>query len=395
MNENDKNMAENSILPQKWINTPFAFTRLSKNLTLLQQAVLIKVSEQLQPFIQEFFGSDLSRSRKIPKSLFSEAAKNSGVTQIYIPFSELGIPENNYYAARHAVADVLKVTIECPKKKADCTWGMAMYNVFASGDTAIMNSGVVFSLNPQVIDPERKIYVLDYVFNMAEGYVSHPDNIALIGEVARMPMMYYILRDASGNNWKEREIGLTVRKIKTYLGMIEVGDGKVFKEAYPKFSQFKKNVLDTSIADINRLKEAGLLDICVSVEPIYNGKRKVGNPAFLKFHIYDSIAEMQGKPQTQIQVDLFGNPIVKPTSTKIETEVGEGTDKWKAFCKLIIGDAEKSLVSRISFVGMKNERFCVECSDEDFDMLRKLGIEEKAKEFFDCKGSFAPVFYRG
>ena len=80
MNENDKNMAENSNLPQKWINTPFAFTRLSKNLTLLQQAVLVKVSEQLQPFIQEFFGSDLARSRKIPKSLFSEAAKNSGVT---------------------------------------------------------------------------------------------------------------------------------------------------------------------------------------------------------------------------------------------------------------------------------------------------------------------------
>ena len=89
MKENDKNMAENSNLPQKWINTPFAFTRLSKNLTLLQQAVLVKVSEQLQPFIQEFFGSDLARSRKIPKSLFSEAAKNSGVTQIYIPFAEL------------------------------------------------------------------------------------------------------------------------------------------------------------------------------------------------------------------------------------------------------------------------------------------------------------------
>ena len=394
MNENDKNMAENSNLPQKWINTPFAFTRLSKNLTLLQQAVLVKVSEQLQPFIQEFFGSDLARSRKIPKSLFSEAAKNSGVTQIYIPFAELGIPENNYYAARQAVADVLKVTIECPKKKADGTWGMAMYNVFASGDTAIMNSGVVFSLNPQVIDPERKTYVMDYVFNMAEGYVSHPDNIALIGEVARMPMMYYILRDASGNNWKEREISLTVRKIKTYLGMIEVGDGEVFKEAYPKFSQFKKNVLDTSIADINRLKEAGLLDICVSVEPIYNGKRKVGNPAFLKFRIYDSIAEMQGTPSEQVQTDLFGNPIVHPASSKIETKVGEGTDKWKAFCKLVIGDAEKSLISRISFVGMKNGRFCVECSDDDFEMIRKLGIEEKAKEFFDCKGSFAPVFYR-
>ena len=177
--------------------------------------------------------------------------------------------------------------------------------------------------------------------------------------------------------------------------MIEVGNGEVFKEAYPKFSQFKKNVLDTSIADINRLKEAGLLDICVSVEPIYNGKRKVGNPAFLKFRIYDSIAEMKGKTQVQVQTDLFGNPIVQPASTKIKTEVGEGIDKWKAFCNLVIGDAEKSLISRISFVGMKNGRFCVECSDDDFEMIRKLGIEDKAKEFFDCKGSFAPVFYRG
>ena len=86
---------------------------------------------------------------------------------------------------------------------------------------------------------------------------------------------------------------------------------------------------------------------------------------------------------------------VHPASSKIETKVGEGADKWKAFCKLIIGDAEKSLISRISFVGMKNDRFCVECSDEDFDMIRKFGIEEKAKEFFGCKGSFAPAFYRG
>lgn len=83
-------------LPQKWINTPFAFTRLSRNLSLLQQAVLVKVSEQLQPFIKEFFGSDLAKSKKVPKALFSEAVKNSGVTQIYISYAELGVPENNF-----------------------------------------------------------------------------------------------------------------------------------------------------------------------------------------------------------------------------------------------------------------------------------------------------------
>ena len=282
-------MEETKKLPQKWINTPFAFTRLSKNLSLLQQAVLVKVSEQLQPFIKEFFGSDLAKSRKVPKSLFSEAVKNSGVTQIYISYAELGVPENNFFAVKQAMKEVLDVKVEGPKKNDDGSMGMHMYNVFLSGETSIKNTGVVFGLNPQVIDPDKHLYVLDYAFNMTEGYVSHPDNIALIGEVARMPMIYYILRDASGNNWKERSIQLTVSKIKKYLGMMEFSGAEIVKEAYPKFSQFKKNVLDNSIADINRLKQLGQIDVCISYEPIYNGKRKVGNPAYIESTIYDTI----------------------------------------------------------------------------------------------------------
>lgn len=311
-------------LPQKWINTPFAFTRLSKNLSLLQQAVLVKVSEQLQPFIKEFFGSDLARSRKVPKALFSEAVKNSGVTQIYISYAELGVPENNFFAVRQAMKEVLDVKVEGPKKNEDGTWGMHMYNVFLSGETSIKNTGVVFGLNPQVIDPDKHLYVLDYAFNMTEGYVSHPDNIALIGEVARMPMIYYILRDASGNNWKERKIRLTVRKIKKYLGMLEFSGTELVKEAYPKFSQFKKNVLDNSLADINRLKQMGQLDVCVSYEPIYNGKRKVGNPAFIEFTIYDTIEQMQQATQQRQhkqQPVLFADaPEIKP-----------GEKEWDAF----------------------------------------------------------------
>lgn len=317
-------------LPQKWINTPFAFTRLSKNLSLLQQAVLVKVSEQLQPFVKEFFGSDLARSRKVPKALFSEAVKNSGVTQIYISYAELGVPENNFFAVKQAMKEVLDVKVEGPKKNEDGTWGMHMYNVFLGGETSIKNTGVVFGLNPQVIDPDKHLYVLDYAFNMTEGYVSHPDNIALIGEVARMPMIYYILRDASGNNWKERKIRLTVSKIKKYLGMLEFSGTELVKEAYPKFSQFKKNVLDNSLADINRLKQMGQLDVCVSYEPIYNGKRKVGNPAFIEFTIYDTIEQMQQATQQRQhkqQPVLFADaPEIKP-----------GEKEWDAFLKAYRG----------------------------------------------------------
>ena len=320
--ENEKN------LPQKWINTPFAFTRLSKNLSLLQQSVLVKVSEQLQPFIKEFFGSDLAKSRKVPKALFSEAVKNSGVTQIYISYAELGIPENNFFAVKQAMKEVLDVKVEGPKKNEDGSWGMHMYNVFLSGETSIKNTGVVFGLNPQVIDPDKHLYVLDYAFNMTEGYVSHPDNIALIGEVARMPMIYYILRDASGNNWKDRKIRLTVSKIKKYLGMLEFSGTELVKEAYPKFSQFKKNVLDNSIADINRLKQMGQLDVCVSYEPIYNGKRKIGNPAFIEFGVYDTIEQMKQATQQGQQEQpqfLFAEA----------EEVKSGEKEWQQFLCLI------------------------------------------------------------
>ena len=320
--ENEKN------LPQKWINTPFAFTRLSKNLSLLQQSVLVKVSEQLQPFIKEFFGSDLAKSHKVPKALFSEAVKNSGVTQIYISYAELGIPENNFFAVKQAMKEVLDVKVEGPKKNEDGSWGMHMYNVFLSGETSIKNTGVVFGLNPQVIDPDKHLYVLDYAFNMTEGYVSHPDNIALIGEVARMPMIYYILRDASGNNWKDRKIRLTVSKIKKYLGMLEFSGTELVKEAYPKFSQFKKNVLDNSIADINRLKQMGQLDVCVSYEPIYNGKRKIGNPAFIEFSVYDTIEQMKQATQQGQQE--------QPQSLFAEAEkVKSGEKEWQQFLCLI------------------------------------------------------------
>ena len=336
-------MEETKKLPQKWINTPFAFTRLSKNLSLLQQAVLVKVSEQLQPFIKEFFGSDLAKSRKVPKSLFSEAVKNSGVTQIYISYAELGVPENNFFAVKQAMKEVLDVKVEGPKKNEDGSMGMHMYNVFLSGETSIKNTGVVFGLNPQVIDPDKHLYVLDYAFNMVEGYVSHPDNIALIGEVARMPMIYYILRDASGNNWKERSIQLTVSKIKKYLGMMEFSGAEIVKEAYPKFSQFKKNVLDNSIADINRLKQLGQIDVCISYEPIYNGKRKVGNPAYIEFSIYDTIEQMQQalarKQKAQEPASLFAEA----------EEVKPGEKEWRQLVGMLDGDIGEEL-RKVAFV---------------------------------------------
>lgn len=364
-------------LPQKWINTPFAFTRLSRNLSLLQQAVLVKVSEQLQPFIKEFFGSDLAKSKKVPKALFSEAVKNSGVTQIYISYAELGVPENNFFAVKQAMKEVLDVKVEGPRKNEDGSMGMHMYNVFLSGETSIKNTGVVFGLNPQVIDPDKHLYVLDYAFNMTEGYVSHPDNIALIGEVARMPMIYYILRDASGNNWKERSIRLTVSKIKKYLGMLEFSGAELVKEAYPKFSQFKKNVLDNSIADINRLKQLGQIDVCISYEPIYNGKRKVGNPAFIEFTVYDTIEQMQQtltkKQQAQQSVSLFDEA----------EDIKPGKKEWQQLVTMLHGEIGEDL-QKVEFVSYDGKVVLIKASREQCQKIEKCLTDDVINYIKKC-----------
>lgn len=296
-------------LPQQYINTPFAYTKFAKNLSLLQQSVLNKVSEHLQGYIQHYFGSDLRKSKDIPRPLFTDAEKNNGMPDFVVTYAELGVSINNYQVARAAVKEVLELTVDAPGFDKDGNPAIVAYNIFTKANISSEESnGVAFSLNPDVVD---------YVFDMSQGYVRHPADIARIGQVERMPMMYYYLFKKS-ERWKNREIHLTVVEIKDYLGMrkriVANNEGqrgrptknRTVKEAYPKFSKFNQFVLARSINDINRLRHEGLLDVCVSYEPIYNGKRKVGNPAFIKFCIYDTIEEMQ-RATASHQSDLFQN----------------------------------------------------------------------------------------
>ena len=324
-------MEKEKHLPQQYISTPFAYTKFSKNLSLLQQSVLTKVSEHLQSYVRHFFGSELRKDPKVPRPLFSEAEKHNGMPEFIMSYAELGVDIANYNVARAAVQEVLNLTVDAPGEDDDGKASVKAFNIFTHANISFEGgTGVSFRLNPEVVD---------YVFDMSQGYVRHPADIARIGQIERMPMMYYYLHKKS-KHWKLRVVNLTVLEIKTYLGMlgkITEGtdersgrprkDGKEKKEAYPKFSQFKKNVIETSINDINRLCKDGMLDVCVSYEPIYNGKRKVGNPAYIEFTIYDTIAQMR-------QALAKKQEIQRLTSLFVD-EVEPGEKEWQQFLCLI------------------------------------------------------------
>ena len=352
---------EEKHLPQRYISTPFAYTKFSKNLSLLQQSVLTKVSELLQSYVRHFFGSELRKDPKVPRPLFSEAEKHNGMPEFIMSYAELGVDIANYNVARAAVQEVLNLTVDAPSEDGDGKASVKAFNIFTHANISFEGgTGVSFRLNPEVVD---------YVFDMSQGYVRHPADIARIGQIERMPMMYYYLHKKS-EHWKYRVVNLNVLEIKTYLGMlgkITEGtdersgrprkDGKEKKEAYPKFSQFKKNVIETSINDINRLCKEGMLDVCVSYEPIYNGKRKVGNPAYIEFTIYDTIGQMQQalakKQKAQEPASLFAEA----------DEVKPGEKEWQQLVAMLDGEIGEEL-RKVVFVSYDGKTVLLKASRE-------------------------------
>ena len=370
-------MEKEKHLPQQYISTPFAYTKFSKNLSLLQQSVLTKVSEHLQSYVRHFFGSELRKDPKVPRPLFSEAEKHNGMPEFIMSYAELGVDIANYNVARAAVQEVLNLTVDAPGEDDDGKASVKAFNIFTHANISFEGgTGVSFRLNPEVVD---------YVFDMSQGYVRHPADIARIGQIERMPMMYYYLHKKS-KHWKLRVVNLTVLEIKTYLGMlgkITEGtdersgrprkDGKEKKEAYPKFSQFKKNVIETSINDINRLCKDGMLDVCVSYKPIYNGKRKVGNPASIEFTIYDTIEQMQQalakKQKVQEPASLFAEAeeVFKP-----------GEKDWQMFVATLHGDVGEEL-RKVEFVSYDGKTVLIKASREQCQKIEKYLTDDVLK----------------
>ena len=370
-------MEKEKHLPQQYISTPFAYTKFSKNLSLLQQSVLTKVSEHLQSYVRHFFGSELRKDPKVPRPLFSEAEKHNGMPEFIMSYAELGVDIANYNVARAAVQEVLNLTVDAPSEDDNGKASIKAFNIFTHANISFEGgTGVSFRLNPEVVD---------HVFDMSQGYVRHPADIARIGQIERMPMMYYYLHKKS-KHWKLRVLNLTVLEIKTYLGMlgkITEGtdersgrprkDGKEKKEAYPKFSQFKKNVIETSINDINRLCKDGMLDVCVSYEPIYNGKRKVGNPAYIEFTIYDTIEQMQQalakKQQAQETASLF---------SEAEEVFKPGEKDWQMFVATLHGDVGKEL-RKVEFVSYDGKTVLIKASREQCQKIEEYLTDDVLK----------------
>lgn len=400
------------IVNEVWINTPFSFTKIDKQYTLTQQHVLFCVSSHLQEYLTRFFNEKREKGDLRSDYLFEVDKEHvaMNIPRIRLKLSELGISTNHYQDLRKSLKELLDFSV-----RINIEGRMVIQHVFSNLTEDLTKNGYVkdgVSFDKSKGEVELKIdpVVAKYAFDMSQGFIHHMAMIARYASRTNTPRIYLYLLRQMGLNKGKMSFEVPFMDLKEYLGMARISaDGIVEEEQYPKFSQFKKQVLDAVQQDFAKLSKEDKTDIVFTdCTPIYRRGQRRGNPDALLFkvkrtalgkaHIDGKLLERSTKERKTankepVMGDIFKNAVTQETS-KIEIVPG-GEEKWNEFLSMIIDPGQQALLSRVRFLGMKNLRFCVSCTDEDFDLLNKLGVEKIAQQYFNCVGSFSPTFYRG
>lgn len=407
----------------EWIKTPFAYTKIVGGLSLFQQNVLILVSDKLQGYIKQYLDDKRYKNPDRPKPIYTMEQKNEALT-VRIPLKELGIIDTHYTAVLQPTLkkneNVMKTMVLPDLRRLEMRVSYMEYDERKGKDVLVSKwqpifksiatptdvyekNGFQFDVRNGWIEFVINDLVADYLLDMSEGYIEHLKKLARISKKKYTPSFYFLLKSQGSPHYSTN-----LEDLKTYMGVVKLNkEDMTIKDSYPKYSRFKQCVIEPAMQDLKRLADEGLSDIWFTYSEVRPRGLKTGNPERIDFDIHHSDMgtkrlEQKSKNKAKfekadnkqpIMQDLFAN--VSFENDKIQTNMGQGADKWKEFLSLIKDDNRKSLVSRLQFVGMKNNRFCVECSDDDFGMLKPLGLERIAQEYFGCVGSFAPVFYRG
>lgn len=424
--------SRNELAPSNWIKTPYAFTLIGKEFSLLQQEIMWRVSEHLQKCINKYFDEGRDKFKENPKSPFTSADKDELSFVIDLP--SLGVSSANYDRMLTPVrykdgmpvvkADGSVVTEDVLQELMDIKFSIT-HQKEVKGRKHTVTEDMPLFIRAKVeedsntkkrighIDMNINPFVADYAFNMIYGYVKHINHVPKNSKRRVVPRLYLWLQWKLGKVKVKKKDGApvrckaTVKELKDYLGLVlrdedgnEVRDPRTHEVCYqyPKYNKFKTRILDNAREDLIRMGKENKIDITFDYTEDYGTRAHRGDPDYIIFDIYSTpLGQLHQKGKfAEGELFDFTEYEQKPKkSDKIQVQQGEGLEQWNTFLSLVIEPSEKSLLSAVRFVGMKNSRFCIVCTDEQMMQIKKSGVEKLAKKFFHSEGSLAPVFYRG
>ena len=291
-------MDDNKQIIKKYINTPFAYAKAQKGLTLLQQNIMVKVVEHLQVYIGKYFKNPaLKSSKEDPKPVMTREDRDN-LPPVRIELGELGVSSSSYSRVREALKEVLNVQIEKNTFDDNGKPVKRLIQIFSQIDTPVTDKGTQVRMrlgeNDELTDVQvdrTRGYVDIYLnpdmvfemFDMNLGYVSHPKDIARIGKVDNMPLMYYLVRHKM-KNFDLSKAEITPFEIRDYLGLIKRdADGHVTDVRYPRYSMFKSRIIMTALDDIKRVCDAGQIDFYFDIKEVRPRGKKTGEPIYIEF----------------------------------------------------------------------------------------------------------------
>lgn len=292
-------MKDNKQIIKKYINTPFAYAKAQKGLTLLQQNIMVKVVGHLQVYIGKFFKNPaLQDSNEDPKPIMTYEDRDN-LPPIRIELSELGVSSSSYSRVREALKEILNVQIEKNTFDDEGRPVKRLMQLFSRIDTPVTDKGTHVKMKVDDGDVLTDVQVdrtrgyIDVflnrdmvweMFDMNLGYVSHPEDIARIGKVDNMPLMYYLIRHKM-KNFKLSKVEVTPFEIRDYLGLVKRdADGNVTEVKYSRYSMFKSRIIKTALDDIKRVCYAGQIDFYFDITEVRPRGKKTGEPSYIVFN---------------------------------------------------------------------------------------------------------------
>jgi hypothetical protein len=308
-------LMQQMVAQRSWVKTPWNYTKLSGGMSLIQQQALLMVSEHLQGYIRKFYELKLDKARNTPKSLFTEHVLREGIPPFRIYLQDLGIEPSNYGAARKAIDEInLQVEYTVTDEQGHPTDKTELANVFTTfgfektGDyyhyTNKQGKADYTKMQQPYIDVKINPDVAIWAFNMQDGYVNHLKMIAMYSTKRSTPRIYLMLMKRMRKEQRQADIRIPFGELKEYLG--------IAPNAYPMFRSFKQKVLDAVQQDLQRMaaEVPPQTDITFTYDLCYPGRRKMGDPEAILFHVERTSLGMAygivvSKARLPIEPDMF------------------------------------------------------------------------------------------
>lgn len=289
----------NDLARDNWINTPNGFLGQMAHMTVLQQDVMLAVSEKLKKYIGDYFDEGRHHHPDNPNpAIPQEMINKEDMPELEFKFSQIADPKH-YYLVKDAVDSLAQLNVRAFNYKeggsnnkrikeitqmpifSKITYAMKELSKSYTLESVKKGDVIISEIVDGSITAKINYEVAAYLLDMKAGYMNHLVKIAHNSTKQVTTPVYFMLKQSS--DWGKLSPQYTLDFVRQCTGH-DVHEGQTVIP-YPKFSMYCKKVLDVAKEDLDRMAKLNETEITFNYTPIYRGTAKRGNPEYIRFDI--------------------------------------------------------------------------------------------------------------